>query len=115
VTAQRAQVRQLPHTSPDLCNVSSSLLHSRSKSDSESHTSLDDANLSRLQENHSKFSLYIQVSLLSADEEVAIGVAECSLLHGCIDGIDVQSHALSQIGITRATKSVQAIDEIYFF
>jgi hypothetical protein len=106
VASQRTQIGQLPHTTPDLCDVSSSLLHSRSESNSESHTSLDDADLSRLQENHSKLSLYVQVSLLSADEEIAIGVAECSLLHGCIDGVDVQSHALSQVGVTRTTQSV---------
>jgi hypothetical protein len=115
VATQRTQIRQLPHAAPDLCDVSSSLLYSRCKSNSESHTSLDDANLSRLQEDHSKLGLQVQVSLLSADEEVAIGVAERSLLHGCVDGIDVQSHSLSQVGIARATQSVQAIDKIYLF
>lgn len=115
MTTQGTQIRQLPHATPDLCDVSSGLLYSRSKSKSESHTSLYDTNLPRLQEYHSKFGLYVQISLLSANEEIAIGVAECSLLHGCIDGIDVQSHALSQVGITRATQSVQAIDEIYLF
>jgi hypothetical protein len=90
-------------------------LYSRSESDSESHTSLYNANLSGLQEDHSKLSLDVQVSLLSADEEVTIRVAECSLLHGSIDGIDVQSNAFSQVGVAGATQSVQAIDKIYPF
>ena len=114
MTTQRTQVGKFPHASPDLCNVSSGLLYSRSKSNSKSHASLNDADFSRLQKDHSKFSLQVQVSLLSTDEEIAIGIAECSLLHGCVDSIDVQSHALSQIGISRATQSVQAINKVYF-
>lgn len=99
MATQRSQIRQLPHATPNLGDVPSSLLHSRPKSDSESHTSLNNTDLSRLQENHSKLSLNVQISLLGAEEEVTICVAESSLLHGCVDGIDVQSNAFSQVGI----------------
>lgn len=95
MATQRPQIRKLPHATPNLSDVSSSLLHARSQSNSESHTSLNNTNLSRLQEDHSKLSLNVQVSLLSANEQVTICVAESSLLHGRIDGIDVQSNAFS--------------------
>lgn len=99
VATQGSQIRQLPHATPNLSDVSSSLLHSRSQSNSEPYTSLDDANLSRLQEDHSKLSLDVQISLLGADEEVTIRVAESSLLHRCVDGVDIESKALSQVGV----------------
>jgi hypothetical protein len=75
--------------------TSSCLVNTRSQRNSNPHTSLDDANLARLQENHTKFGLDVEIALLSADEKVAISVTESSLLHGCIDSIDIQSHAFA--------------------
>lgn len=95
--------------------TSSCLFNAGSEGNSPPDSPLNHTDLSRLQENHAKLGLDIQVSGLGAQQKVAVGVAESPLLHGCVDAVNVNSHALTQVRITRAAQGVQAIDKVYLF
>lgn len=112
MAAQRAQVRQLPHGSPHFGNVASSYFGIWSQVQAEANSSLDDADLAWLQEYHAHLRFDIQVSQLCADEEVAVRVAERSLLHARVDHVDIECNSFSDIRITASGKRVKPICKV---
>ena len=112
VTTERSEIWKLPHTSPDFGDVTTSLLGVLAESNAESNTSLNDTDFAGRQVDHTQFGLDVQVTQLRADQEITVSVAKGTLLHRCVDHVDVERDTFADVGVTRSGKSVQTVDEI---
>lgn len=64
-----------------------------SETDQEPHTARDHEDLAGLHEHETEFRLDVEVAFLWADEHVAVGVAEGTVVHAGVEGVDGEADA----------------------
>ena len=99
VATQWTQIGELPHGTPHFGDVATRDFRAGSEVQAEADAPLDDADFSGLEVEFAHFGDDVETAELGADEEVAVGVAECSALHAGVDHVDVERDAFSDVGI----------------
>ena len=62
----------------------------------------------------SKFSLYVQASLLGKNQHVSVIIAESFVLHRCVGKIHMDGKSFTESGITVTSDRLQSINEVDF-
>lgn len=115
MASKGAEIGQLPGRAPDLGDMTSRHGVTLSKVDSEANSTLNHAELSRLDKEHTHLGLHSENSELWSDEKVSIRITVRLIVHILIEHVDVKGDPLLEVGVTTTAKSVQAISKVYPF